>query len=148
MLYKMLLRESGYRPGGLKNGTEPNKPSTSTGTLRVRLRSSGVAVLAFQVLNHGPPPTSNAAMSLVTSNIIYSFKQENCKISRKEVAFQRPNPMKAEHTFPLVPSYLRSHSCNVSSPKQVSLQAGARPASEVGARNVVPGYFVVAFSST
>lgn len=56
--------------------------------------------------------------------------------------------MRKEHTFPLLPSYLRSHNCNLRSPKQVSLQAGARPPSEVGARKVVPGSSVVASSST
>lgn len=53
-----------------------------------------------------------------------------------------------KHTFPLLPSYLRSHICSFRSPKQVSLQAGARPASAVGARNVVPGSSVVASKTT
>lgn len=63
----------GYIPEGLNNGTVLYSPSTSTGTLRARLRSSGVVALPFQVLNHGPPPTSTAAMLLVTSNIIYKI---------------------------------------------------------------------------
>lgn len=47
-----------------------------------------------------------------------------------------------------MPLALRSHSRSLKSAEQLSLQAGARPASEVGARNVVPGYFVVASNST
>jgi len=39
------------------------------GTRRARLRSSGADVLPFQLVNHGPPPTSTAAMSLVTFKI-------------------------------------------------------------------------------
>lgn len=51
-------------------------------------------------------------------------------------------------TFPLLPLYLRSHICNLKSPKQVSLHAGAKPDSVVGARNGVPLSFVVATIST
>lgn len=59
-----------YKPGGLNRGNRLYMPSTSTGNPIARLRIGGVDVLPFQVLNHGPPPTSRAAMSLVTSNII------------------------------------------------------------------------------
>lgn len=58
-----------YRPGGLNSGTKPYIPSISIGKFRARLTSSGVEVLPFQVVNHGPPPTSTAAMLLVTSKI-------------------------------------------------------------------------------
>lgn len=40
------------------------------GNSRTRLRAAGVDVLPFQVLNHGPPPTSSAAILLETSNMI------------------------------------------------------------------------------
>lgn len=53
-----------------------------------------------------------------------------------------------KNTFPLLPSYLRSHNFNFRFPKHVSLQAWERPASEVGARNVVPGSSAVASNST
>ena len=52
-----------------------------------------------------------------------------------------------QQTFPLLPLNVRFHICNFSAPEQLSLQAGARPASVVGARNVVPGSFVVATNS-
>lgn len=63
-----------YKPGGLKKGTEPKILSISTGTFKARFRSSGAEVLPFQVVNHGPPPISTAAVSLVTSKISYVFK--------------------------------------------------------------------------
>ena len=59
-----------YRPGGLNRGTRLKKPSTSTGNPRAPRRTGGVDVLPFQGLNHGPPPTSRAAISLETSNMI------------------------------------------------------------------------------
>lgn len=48
-------------------------PSMSMGNLRARFRISEVSVLPFQVLNHGPPPVSNAAILLVTSNTLCNF---------------------------------------------------------------------------
>lgn len=62
-----------YKPGGLRNGTQPRIPSTSIGTLSTRLMISGEDVLAFHVLYHGPPPVSSAAILLVTSRIIYKW---------------------------------------------------------------------------
>ncbi|CAK7353274.1 unnamed protein product [Dovyalis caffra] len=47
------------------------------GTRRACLRSSGAAVLPFQVVNHGPPPTSTTAMSLIMELIICP---RDCKI--------------------------------------------------------------------
>ena len=44
--------------------------STSMGNSRARFRAAGVDVFPFQVSNHGPPPTSRAAMLLETFKII------------------------------------------------------------------------------
>ena len=55
---------------------------------------------------------------------------------------------KKVHTFPLLPSYLFSHICNLRSAKQVSRQAVISPPSTVGALRGVPGSFVVASNST
>lgn len=58
-----------YRPGGFKKGAKPKTPSGSKGSPMILLKTSGDCVLPFHVLNHGPPPTSTAAMLLVTSKI-------------------------------------------------------------------------------
>lgn len=80
------------------------------------------------------------------------FLPDSRNIAKLEIkcmpAIQILLKVRKERTFPLLPSYLRSHICNLRSPKQVSLQAGARPPSEVGARKVEPGSSVVASSST
>lgn len=59
-----------YRPGGLNRGTRLKMASTSMGNSRALLRAAGVDVFPFQVSNHGPPPTSRAAMLLETFNMI------------------------------------------------------------------------------
>lgn len=51
------------------------KLSTSMGAVRARFSISLETVLPFHPENHGPPPTSNAAMLLVTSSITYMRKK-------------------------------------------------------------------------
>lgn len=58
------------------------------------------------------------------------------------------NETEKQCTLPLVPSYFRSQIWSLIVAKQVSLQAGASPASDVGARKVVPGSSAVATNST
>lgn len=77
-----------YRPGGLKKGTRLKMPSTSTGNPMARLTNSGVEVWPFHVLNHGPPPTSKAAILLVTSN---TFCNSSMTVRNHENAPKRSN---------------------------------------------------------
>lgn len=72
-----------YKPGGFNSGTRPKMPSTSTGRFIACFNSSGVFVFPFHVLNQGPPPTSTAAMVLVTSRITYEEKEKNQKSPQK-----------------------------------------------------------------
>lgn len=64
------IKTTDYKPGGLNKGKRLKMPSTSIGNPIALLRTGEVDVFPFQVLNHGPPPTSRAAMSLVASNMI------------------------------------------------------------------------------
>lgn len=66
-----LINAATYKPGGLRKGASPYIPSTSTGSPITRVTRSGILVFPFHVENHGPPPTSAAAMLLVTSKITY-----------------------------------------------------------------------------
>lgn len=115
-LQKYQVLNANHKPGGCNGrGNKLANPSTSSGSLTNVPNGSCMRAVAFHVSHQGPPPTSTAALLLVSVAI---------------------------GAAPRRPRLSLRHSVKCTRPKNESRQNGTKPSLAVGARRGVPAGYV------